>query len=89
MNKENLIARILAYIGFGIIVFGIFAFLILGNTFSIKEITTHGTYYTYTTVEETYNWALAIGGSVGSFISGVLMLGLSETIELLEIIAHK
>ncbi len=59
---------------FLIIQIGIMASFILGKQIPIVTI-----HYEY--VKESYNWALAIGGAVGSFLTGLLFLGFSELIE--------
>ncbi len=76
MRKENKIAATIQITGFFIIQIGFMASFFLG-----KQIPTITIHYEY--VEESYNWALAIGGSVGSFLTGLLFLGFSELIELL------
>ena len=72
--RKNKIAAAIQISGFLIIQLGIMTFFILG-----KQIPTVTIHYEY--VEQSYNWALAIGGSVGSFLTGLLFLGFSEIIE--------
>lgn len=58
MRTDNQIAKVLRIASLIIIVLGIIASLILGMVF--PAITYH--------LEESYNWVLALGGSVGSLV---------------------
>ena len=79
--SENNIGKILYYIGISTIVVGVIGSFICGAAF--KTITYDYSYLRGYDIEETYNWGLAIAGSVASFISGVCFIGFSEIISLL------
>lgn len=61
---DNMISKILKYIGIGTIIIGIIASFIVGNSAEESTIT--------------------IGGIIGSVISGMLFVGFSEVINLLQ-----
>lgn len=78
--KNNKVSHALFLAGYLVILLGVASSFVLGGIFSITSV--HGSYYTYT--KETYNWALCLGGSVISVLNGLLFLGLSEIISLLD-----
>ena len=69
-------------IGIAIIILGMIGSFILGGV--IPAITYDYSYFSGYDIEEMYNWGLAVGGAMGSFILGWCLIGLSEIIELLQ-----
>lgn len=76
---ENKIGNILNIIGIITIIFGIICSIIAAKFIPI--VITFGT--DLHTIQELYNWPLAILGSASSFILGMLIIGLSEIVNLL------
>lgn len=75
--EENKIAKIIRIIGLVSIIGGIISSLILGGIFKMQV----GTYYTH----EEYNWYIAIIGSIISLVDGIIFMGFSEIINLLQL----
>ena len=73
-------AFIINTIGLITIVVGIIGSVVLGEVFPIK--TLEGVYYSR--LEESYNWYIAIIGTISSIISGVIFIGFAEIIDLLQ-----
>lgn len=63
-------------LGFITIVIGCIGSLTLGSMFPVRS----GVYY----IHESYNWALAIAGIISSVISGIVLIGFAEIINLLQ-----
>lgn len=75
-NSANSVASVLKVIAWLVMICGFVAGIILGNV----EVT-KGTYYIYTTTE--FSFAVAFTYWCGAFISGMIFLGFSESIQLL------
>lgn len=80
--SDNTYAKVIKIVGFIIIIGGIIGSFVLGGVFE-KEITYPTSMYSYGSYTE-YNWTLAIIGAVSSFVVGLLLIGFSETISLLQ-----
>ena len=80
--SDNTYAKIIKIVGFIIIIGGIIGSFVLGGVFE-KEITYPTSMYSYGSYTE-YNWTLAIIGAVSSFVVGLLFVGFSEIIDLLQ-----
>lgn len=82
MNNNNKIGRILFGSGVAIIVIGIIGSFICGAVF--PQVDTWYSVYSGYHENKSYNWGLAIGGVIASFISGMLYIALAEIIRLLQ-----
>lgn len=80
--KENRTGKTIYYIGVITIIAGIIGSFVAGAVF--KSITYDYSSFSGYSVEETYNWNLAIIGSFASFIFGMSFIGFSEIITLLQ-----
>ena len=67
--EENGVAKVIRIIGWIFIIGGVISSLILGGIFTIYE---------------KYNWYIAIIGSVISIVNGIIFIGFSEIINLLQ-----
>ena len=85
--KDNQTGKTLYYIGVITIIVGIIGSFICGAVF--KSITYDYSSFSGYSVDETYNWSLAIIGAVASFISGMCFIGFSEIISLLQRTVNK
>lgn len=78
--EENKVAKYIKIIGILIIVLGVIGSFVLGDIYAVVE--TYGTTFTFT--EETYNWPVTLIGIFSSMVSGILFIGFSEVINLLQ-----
>ena len=84
--SNNRIEKTIYYIGVIIIVVGIIGSIICGSVFKSVSFNTS---YLSSSQKATYNWAIAIIGSIISFISGMFLIGFSEIIYLLKLSINK
>lgn len=77
---ENKIAKIIFGTGVAVIVIGIVGSFIMANQNPIVTVT-EGVYYDHTS--ESYNWGMALTGIFASTIFGILLIGFSEVVNLL------
>lgn len=84
MKSNSKIAEVIFWIGIFVICGGIIGSFIIAGQNPIVEIT-EGIYYDHT--EESYNWSMALEGVFACIIAGVLLIGFSEVISLLQQIA--
>ena len=83
--QENQTAKIVFTVGWLIIIIGVAGGFILGELVPIVR-----SVGTYITREKTsYNWGLALGVAIGSAISGVLFIAISEIIKLLQNLVNR
>ena len=78
--KENIIGLIILALGAFIIIFGIIISIVCGAVFPLIDFS----YNDAVAIEKSYNWILALIGSVASFITGLSFIGFGEIINLLQ-----
>ena len=78
--KENTIGLIIISLGTFILIFGIILSIVAGIVFPLKNFS----YNDAIIIEESYNWVIALIGSMASFITGICFIGFGEIINLLQ-----